>query len=104
MGIPAILGAQQANLLSQQQEQEPALLAQQLAEQPAADLDLLSFADTLTDAQQEALNEQILAKINLDDFTDEELANLDLDAVVDALTATEPSTSSLNSNPLVFPK
>ena len=118
--IPAILGAQQANLLSQQQEQEAALLAQQqkiqdllqqqqeqallaqqLAEQPAADLDLLSFADTLTDAQQEALNEQILAKINLDDFTDEELENLDLDAVVDALTG---SSQSLTPNPLVFPK
>merc|ERR1712117_87322 len=113
--IPAILGAQQANLLSQQQQQqEAALLAQQqkiqdlllqqqeealLAKQLEADLDLLSF-DTLTEAQQEALNEQILAKINLDGFTDEELANLDLDAVVDAIT----SPTSPNSNPLVFPK
>lgn len=117
--IPAILGAQQANLLSQQQQQEAALLAQQqkiqdllqqqeeaelLAKHLQDDLDPFSFTDSLTAAQQEALNEQILAKINLDDFTDEELANLDLDAVVDALTATEPSTSSLNSNPLVFPK
>ena len=115
--IPAILGAQQANLLSQQQQQEAALLAQQqkiqdllqqqeeaelLAKHLQDDLDPFSFADSLTEAQQEALNEQILAKINLDDFTDEELANLDLDAVVDALT--ESSTTSFSSNPLVFPK
>merc|ERR1712073_115734 len=95
--IPAILGAQQANLLSQQQEQEAALLAQQ---QKIQDL-LQQQQEQALDAQQEALNEQILAKINLDDFTDEELENLDLDAVVDALTG---SSQSLTPNPLVFPK
>merc|ERR1712012_1205508 len=117
--IPAILGAQQANLLSQQQQQEAALLAQQqkiqdllqqqeealLAKQFQDELEQFAFADSLTEAEQEALNEQILAKINLDDFTDEELANLDLDAVVDAVTGSSSSSiSSLKHNPLVFPK
>ena len=117
--IPAILGAQQANLLSQQQQQEAALLAQQqkiqdllqqqeealLAKQFQDELEQFAFADSLTEAEQEALNEQILAKINLDDFTDEELANLDLDAVVDAVTGSSSSSiSSLKPNPLVFPK
>ena len=113
--IPALLEAQQANLLSQQQKQEQALLAQQqqiadllakqqeedlLVKQFAEEIDPLLFADSLTEEQQEALNEQILANINLDDFTDEELENLDIDTVVDALT----NSQSTQSNSLVFPK
>jgi len=100
--LPALLGVQQASLLSQQneqqallqqqqalllQQQEDALLAQKLQQQN-------SFQ--LTEAQQEELNEQLLAKINLDDFSDEDLANLDIDAVVDAVTRQSQSKAPLH--------
>jgi len=42
------------------------------------------------------LNEQLLAEINLDDFTDEDLANLDIDAVLDAVSG--------KNTDIVFPK
>lgn len=84
--LPALLGnplfnSPQPSLLQQQQLQQQqalqeALLAQQLKEQQQA---------LLLKQQQEALNEQLLAEINLDDFTDEDLANLDLEAVLDAV-------------------
>merc|ERR1739844_675429 len=103
--LPALLGVQQASLLNQQneqqallqqqqalllQQQEDALLAQKLQQQN-------SFQ--LTEAQQEELNEQLLAKINLDDFSDEDLANLDIDAVVDAVTRQQSQSKA----PLHFP-
>merc|ERR1712106_164396 len=103
---PALLGVQQANLFNQQneqqallqhqqalllQQQEDALLAQKLQQQN-------SFQ--LTEAQQEELNEQLLAIINLDDFSDEDLANLDIDAVVEAVTRQQSQSKS----PLHFPK
>merc|ERR1719348_1270849 len=105
--LPALLGVQQASLLSQQneqqallqqqqalllQQQEDALLAQKLQQQN-------SFQ--LTEAQQEELNEQLLAKINLDDFSDEDLANLDIDAVVEAVIRQQSQQSKA---PLHFPK
>jgi hypothetical protein len=115
--LPALLGAQQANIRSQQQQQqEAALLKQQqelkdlllqqqqqqqealLAQQFQEEFEQFQLAESLSDVQQEILNEQLLAKLNLDDFTDEELANLDIDAVVDAVT------NSQSSNPLTFPK
>lgn len=112
--LPALLGAQQANIRShQQQQQEVALLKQQqeikdlllqqqqdalLAQQFQEEFEQFQLAESLSDVQQEILNEQLLAKLNLDDFTDEELANLDIDAVVDAVT------NSQSSNPLTFPK
>lgn len=68
----------------QQQALQQALLSKQLAEQQ------------LIKQQQEALNEQLLAEINLDDFTDEDLANLDIDAVLEAV-------SGKGSGGLVFP-
>jgi len=83
----ALLQQQQALLL---QQQEDALLAQKLQQQN-------SFQ--LTEAQQEELNEQLLAKINLDDFSDEDLANLDIDAVVDAVTRQQSQSKA----PLHFP-
>jgi len=101
--LPALLGVQQANLFNQQneqqallqqqqalllQQQEDALLAQKIQQQN-------SFQ--LTEAQQEELNEQLLAKINLDDFSDEDLANLDIDAVVEAVTRQQSKA------PLHFP-
>lgn len=104
--LPALLGVQQANLFNQQneqqallqqqqalllQQQEDALLAQKLQQQHN------SFQ--LTEAQQEELNEQLLAKINLDDFSDEDLANLDIDAVVEAVTRQH----SQSKTPLHFP-
>ena len=109
--LPALLGAQQqqqqqqqqeAALLKQQQEIKDLLLQQQqdalLAQQFQEEFEQFQLAESLSEVQQEILNEQLLAKLNLDDFTDEELANLDIDAVVDAVTNSE------SSNPLIFPK
>ena len=101
--IAALLGNQlltpqlsQAALLQQQQQasqqaalvkaQQEALLAKQLQEQQQA---------LLLQQQQEELNEQLLAEINLDDFTDEDIANLDIDAVLAAVSGKNPG--------LVFP-
>ena len=88
--LPAILGSGGNPLLQQQQEQQAlqqqqvlalqqqeALLAKKLQEQQQAQ----QIA-----REQEALNEQLLAKINLDDFTEEDLANLDIDAVLEAVS------------------
>ena len=88
--LPAILGSGGNPLLKQQQEQQAlqqqqvlalqqqeALLAKKLQEQQQAQ----QIA-----REQEALNEQLLAKINLDDFTEEDLANLDIDAVLEAVS------------------
>jgi DNA primase len=112
--LPALLGAQQANILTQQQQQEAARLQQQqeikelllqqqqdalLAQQFQEEFEQFQLEESLSEVQQEFLNEQLLAKLNLDDFTDEELANLDIDAVVDAVT-----NSQSQSNPLIFPK
>ena len=109
--LPALLGAQQANILTQQQQQEAARLQQQqeikdlllqqqqdalLAQQFQEEFEQFQLEESLS--EQEFLNEQLLAQLNLDDFTDEELANLDIDAVVDAVT------NSQSSNPLIFPK
>ena len=112
--LPALLGAQQANILTQQQQQQEVarlkqqqeikdlLLQQQqdalLAQQFQEEFEQFQLEESLSEVQQEFLNEQLLAKLNLDDFTDEELANLDIDAVVDAVT------NSQSSNPLIFPK
>jgi len=74
------------------QQQQDALLAQQFQEE----FEQFQLEESLS--EQEFLNEQLLAQLNLDDFTDEELANLDIDAVVDAVT------NSQSSNPLIFPK
>ena len=102
--LPALLGSgnplsaqqqqqQQQQALQQQQQQalqlqQEALLAKQLQEQQQA----LQIA-----REQEALNNQLLAKINLDDFTEEDLANLDIDAVLEAV-------SSQDLGGIVFPK
>lgn len=101
--LPALLGAQQQQ--QQQQQQEAALLKQQqeikdlLLQQQQEALLAQQFQEEFEQFQlEEALNEQILDNLNLDDFTDEELANLDIDAVVDAVT------NSQSSNPLIFPK
>jgi len=103
--LPALLGSpllaqQQQQQQQQQQEQQQALLQQQalqealLAQQAAEQLKAQQEA-LLLQQQQEALNEQLLAEINLDDFSDEDLANLDIDAVLDAVA---------NKNPgLIFP-
>ena len=104
--LPALLGAlppqqseaalrQQQQQLLLQQQQEEARLAQQLREQQQ--LQQQQDAFDLSDIQQEILNEQLLAKINLDDFSDEDLANLDIDAIVDAVTRSQ-------SNGLIFPQ
>merc|ERR1719192_1628208 len=86
--LPALLGVQQANLFNQQSE--AALLQQQLLEQKQQ--------QQLAEQQQhDAFNEELLARLNLDDFSDEDLANLDIEAVVDAVTRQEEKT------PLVFP-
>ena len=104
--LPAILGGngavpnpllqqqqqQEQQLLQQQQQlqlQQEALLAKKLQEQQQA----LQIAQ-----QQEALNEQLLAKINLDDFTEEDLANLDIDAVLEAVSGQDLGGG------IVFPK
>lgn len=99
--LPALLGAQQ----QQQQQQEAALLKQQqeikdlLLQQQQEALLAQQFQEEFEQFQlEESLNEQLLDQLNLDDFTDEELANLDIDAVVDAVT------NSQSSNPLIFPK
>jgi len=73
----------------QQQALQQALLAKQMAEQQ------------LLKQQQEALNEQLLAEINLDDFTDEDLANLDIDAV---LAAVSGKSSPAAATGVLFPK
>jgi len=111
--LPALLGAQQANILTQQQQQEAARIQQQqeikdlllqqqqdalLAQQFQEEFEQFQREESLSEFEQEFINEQLLAKLNLDDFTDEELANLDIDAVVDAVT------NSQSSNPLIFPK
>merc|ERR1712066_658350 len=86
--LPALLGVQQANLFNQQSE--AALLQQQLLEQQQQ--------QKLVEQQQhDAFNEELLARLNLDDFSDEDLANLDIEVVVDAVTRQEEKT------PLVFP-
>jgi len=97
--LPALLGVQQANLFNQQNEQQALLQHQQaLLLQQQQQQQQNSFQ--LTEAQQEELNEQLLAKINLDDFSDEDLANLDIDAVVEAVTRQQSQSKS----PLHFPK
>jgi len=119
--LPALLQAQLANPLAQQQDalllqqqQQEALLKQQqeallLQQQEAL---IKQQAERLLKQQQEQiiaqqreeqsqqlLNEQLLAQINLDDFSDEDLANLDLDSVIDALT-----NSKNTKSPIHFPK
>jgi hypothetical protein len=49
--------------------------------------------------QQEALNEQLLAKINIEDLSDEELANLNIEDVLEAVS----SSSSSAAPKIVFP-
>ena len=103
--LPALLGSP---LLSQQQQQQQeqalqqkvlqeALLAQQAAQQAAQQLKKQQ-EELLLQQQQEALNEQLLAEINLDDFTDEDLANLDIDAVLDAVANKNPGLIFPNKN------
>jgi len=99
--LPALLGAnllgeqqQQALIIKQQQEallkaQQEALLARQLQEE-------------LLRQQQDALNEQLLAKINIEDLSDEELANLDLEDVLEAAVSSS-SFSSTAASKVVFP-
>lgn len=103
--LPALLGVQQANLFSQQNE--AALLQQQLLEQQqhqqlAEQLLAAQLAEQQLQEQQqhEEFNEELLARLNLDDFSEEDLANLDIEAVVDAVTRqqSKPPTA-----PLVFP-
>jgi len=109
--IPALLGAQQANLfnkqneaallqqqlLEQQQQQQLAeqLLAQQLAEQERAERE---------QEQHDAFNEELLARLNLDDFSDEDLANLgSLEAVVEAVAKQQLNPISSPKTPIKFP-
>lgn len=80
-GNPLLQQQQEQQVLQQQQVlelQQEILLAKKRQEQQQA----LQIA-----REQEALNEQLLAKINLDDFTEEDLANLDIDAVLQAVSA-----------------
>ena len=118
--LPALLGVQQANLFNQQSE--AALLQQQLQEQQQNQLlraqqqqlqDQLLAAqlaeqqqqltlDQLDQLEHDAFNEELLARLNLDDFSDEDLANLDIEAVVDAVTRQQ--NNQQNGQPLVFPK
>lgn len=103
--LPALLGVQQANLFNQQNE--AALLQQQLLEQQqqqqlAEQLLAAQLAEQQLQEQKqhEEFNEELLARLNLDDFSDEDLASLDINAVVDAVTReqSKPPTA-----PLVFP-
>lgn len=90
------LGGSGVNPLLQQQQEQAALLQQQQQQQQALQLqqEALLAAKKLQEQQQalqiareqEALNNQLLAKINLDDFTEEDLANLDIDAVIAAVS------------------
>ena len=86
---PSLLQQQQQQLLQQQALQE-ALLAQQREKQQQQLL--------LKQQQQEALNEQLLAEINLDDFTEEDLENLDIEAVLEAVAGKNPGLVFPNRN------
>lgn len=101
--LPALLGVQQANLFNQQSE--AALLQQQLLEQQqqqqlAEQLRAAQLAQQQQLEEQKQLaefNEELLARLNLDDFSDEDLANLDIEAVVNALSTQQAAS------PVVFP-
>lgn len=102
--LPALLGVQQANLFNKQNE--AAVLQLQLLEQQQQQKLTEQFLAAqraeqhLVEQQQhEDFNEELLARLNLDDFTDEDLANLDIEAVVDAVTRQQSKSPS----PLVFP-
>lgn len=105
--LPALLGVQQANLFNQQNE--AALLQQQLLEQQQQQqLAEQLLAQQLVERQlverqqHDAFNEELLARLNLDDFSDEDLANLDIEAVVEAVTKQQLSPSAPKS-PIIFP-
>jgi hypothetical protein len=100
--LPALLGVQQANLFNQQNE--ASLLQQQLLEQQQQQqLAEQLLAQQLVERQQhDAFNEELLARLNLDDFSDEDLANLDIEAVVEAVTKQQPLASAPKA-PLIFP-
>ena len=122
--LPALLGVQQANLFNQQseaallqkqlqeQQQNQLLRAQQQQQQQQLQDQLLAAQlaeqqqqltlDELDQLEHDAFNEELLARLNLDDFSDEDLANLDIEAVVDAVTRQQNNQQS--SQPLVFPK
>lgn len=100
--LPALLGVQPTNVLSQQQQQQlqqqAALLAAQEEIQLVNKLQDQQQQQDLFTLSQNDLNEELLAKINLDDFSDEDLASLDIDAVIDAVTRTQAR------QPVHFPK
>jgi len=99
--LPALLGA---NLLSDQQQQQALIIKQQqealLKAQQEAFLSR-QLQEELLRQQQEALNEQLLAKINIEDLSDEELASLDIDDVLEAVSSSSSTSSS--SPKIVFP-
>lgn len=104
--LPALLGVQQANLFDQQNE--AALLQQQLIEQQqkqqlAEQLLAAQLAEQQLSEQQQhdAFNAELLASLNLGDFSDEDLASLGIDPFVDDVTRQESKPSSPS---LKFPK
>lgn len=96
----ALLKQQQESLLQQQakelllQQQQEALLQQQQQEA------LLREQEAARALEADLINEQLLAQINLDDYSDEDLASLDLEAIISSVINSEDNKPKA---PINFP-